>query len=92
MELVDLCEDTPSQAVICSHHPELIDYLGPDCGLVLRREASGVTTARPLAGSTSDAGLKLSELVARGWNGALSPASPSPPIAVAPDPLLGALR
>ena len=67
MELVDLCEETPSQAVICSHHPELIDYLGPDCGLVLRREASGVTTARPPAASLSDVGLKLSELVARGW-------------------------
>ena len=67
MELVDLCEDSPSQAVICSHHPELIDYLGPDCGLVLRREPSGVTTARPLATSVPDGGLKLSELIARGW-------------------------
>ncbi len=69
MELVDLCEETPSQAVICSHHPELIDYLGADCGLVLRREVTGVTTARRLPASASDAGLKLSELVARGWNG-----------------------
>ena len=69
MELVDLCEDTPSQAVICSHHPELIDYLGPDCGLALRREVSGVTTARRLAASGTDGGLKLSELVARGWEG-----------------------
>ena len=68
IELANLCDDTPSQAVICSHHPELIDYLGPDCGLVLRREASSVTTARPISSSASDTGLRLSELVARGWD------------------------
>ena len=57
----------PSQAVMCSHHPELIDYLGPDCGIVMRREASTVTTARPFSPPPSENGLKLSELVARGW-------------------------
>lgn len=67
MALVDLCEETPSQALVCSHHPELIDYLGPDHGIVMRREASSVTTATPLAPPASENGLKLSELVARGW-------------------------
>ena len=67
MALVDLCDETPSQAVMCSHHPELIDYLGPDCGIVMRREASTVTTARPFSPPPSENGLKLSELVARGW-------------------------
>ena len=68
MELVDLCEKTSSQAVICSHHPELIDYLGPDCGLVLRREASAVTAARPHPSLSARHGLKLSEQMARGWD------------------------
>ena len=31
-ELVNLCEETSSQAIICSNHPELIDYLGPESG------------------------------------------------------------
>ena len=57
MALVDLCDETPSQAVICSHHPQLIDYLGPDSGVVLRREASTVTTARPLAPPAAGSGL-----------------------------------
>ncbi len=67
MALVELCEDTPSQAVLCSHHPELIDYLGPTYGQVLRRNTSGATTAQPL-GKATKGGLKLSELVARGWD------------------------
>ena len=68
IRLLDLCEETPSQAVICSHHPELIDYLGPDYGLVLRRNASGATTAQPVGQLALGSGLKLSELVARGWD------------------------
>lgn len=67
MELADLCDDTPSQAIICSHHPELIDYLGPDGGLVLHRETSSATTARPLVLPASEMRLRLSEWVARGW-------------------------
>ncbi len=66
--LLELCEETPSQAVICSHHPEMIDYLGPTYGLILERNASGATTARPVGRQASQSGLKLSELVARGWD------------------------
>ena len=67
MALKDACGDTVPQAVICSHHPELIDYLGGDRGLLFARETSGVVTARPLDSSAAEGGLKLSELVARGW-------------------------
>ena len=67
MALVELCEETPSQAVLCSHHPELIDYLGPRYGLVLRRNASGATTAQPVE-QEAPGELKLSELVALGWD------------------------
>ena len=67
MALVELCEETPSQAIVCSHHPELIDYLGPNSGQVLRRNASGATTAQPV-GKVTTGGLKLSELMARGWD------------------------
>ncbi|MGA2067625.1 MAG: AAA family ATPase [Thermoguttaceae bacterium] len=65
--LADACGDTIPQAVLCSHHPELIDYLGPDRGLLLQREASGVTVVKPLTEATLGEGLKLSERIARGW-------------------------
>ena len=67
LELVDLCDETPSQAVVCSHHPELIDYLGPDRGVLLVRESSTATEARPIQTPATDNGLTLSETLARGW-------------------------
>lgn len=67
MALSDTCGDTVPQAVICSHHPELIDYLGGDRGLLLKRERSGATTANKLKTLTIKDGLKLSELISRGW-------------------------
>jgi predicted ATPase len=67
VELADSCGEAVPQAVLCSHHPELIDYLGSDCGLLLQRESSGAVTARKLEGRVVEGGLKLSEMVARGW-------------------------
>ena len=67
IELADACGESVPQAVLCSHHPELIDYLGGDRGMLLLREASGVVKARALDKRLSDDGLKLSEAVARGW-------------------------
>ena len=68
IELADSCGDAAAQVVLCSHHPELIDYLGDDCGLLLRRESSGVTRAEKILENTDGRGLKLSELLARGWD------------------------
>ncbi len=67
IELNDVCGDAVPQAVLCSHHPELIDYLGPDRGVLLEVESSGVTRAKPLSESPVEEGLKLSESIARGW-------------------------
>jgi len=67
IELADACGGEVPQAVLCSHHPELIDYLGSDHGLVLRPESSGATTVRPSRDLAMEGGLKLSEIVARGW-------------------------
>ncbi len=67
IELADRCGGDVPQAVLCSHHPELIDYLGSDRGFVLRRESSGATTVRPSSEMPVDGGLKLSEVIARGW-------------------------
>ena len=69
-ELSDRCGDAIPQAVICSHHPELIDYLGLSSGILLSREPSGVTRAKRIddLSLTTEGGLKLSEIVARGWD------------------------
>jgi predicted ATPase len=71
IELNDSCGSDVQQAVICSHHPEMIDYLGPDKGVFLNQEKSGVTIVKPIH-SVATIGkaqpkLKLSELIARGW-------------------------
>jgi len=65
--LADACGAEVPQAVLCSHHPELIDYLGGDRGLVLRRQSSGATTVRPSKELAVEGGLRLSEVIARGW-------------------------
>lgn len=70
MALSDECGARPRQAIICSHHPEMLDYLGSEAGVLLKRETSGVISVRSLQeaiGRQSESGLKLSEIVARGW-------------------------
>lgn len=67
IELADACGADVPQAVLCSHHPELIDYLGGDRGLVLRRESSGATVVRSARELAVAGGLRLSEVIARGW-------------------------
>lgn len=67
MALADACGATVSQVVICSHHPELIDYLGPDHGVVLSREVTGVTKVSKTADADVGDALRLSEVIARGW-------------------------
>jgi predicted ATPase len=67
MALSDACGDRIPQAILCSHHPELIDYLGPEHGIVLERESAGPVTARALQERSLEGGIRLSESVARGW-------------------------
>lgn len=68
MAVVEMCEDTPSQAIICSHHPEAIDYLGHTQGQILERNASGASSARGVDPGSAGSTLRLSELLARGWD------------------------
>lgn len=66
MALKDACGSGVTQAVISSHHPELIDYLGAEAGTWIDRLDGGPSRAKALEISTNGP-LKLSELVARGW-------------------------
>lgn len=70
IELSDRCGESIPQVVICSHHPELIDYLGNSHGVLLNREQSGATRIVNFSDAIcgdAEAGLKLSEIIARGW-------------------------
>ena len=67
MALCDACDDAKHQAVICSHHPELIDYLGGEKGLLLERTEGGATRVRDASAIAAKNGLRLSELIARRW-------------------------
>ena len=65
--LEDAVGESVRQTVICSHNPEIIDYLGADCGVFLTRNETGrVAVAKPELNDTIE-GLKLSEIIARGW-------------------------
>jgi len=67
MELNDACGDTFTQVILISHHPELIDYLGPECGKWIERDALGPARVKDMP-TKIDKGLKLSDQIARGWS------------------------
>lgn len=63
--LNDACGESFEQAVLISHHPEIIDYLGASKGRWFSRgnEAARVSDSPPKATE----GLELSQTIARGW-------------------------
>lgn len=69
--LADACGSEVPQAVLCSHHPEVIDYLGADRGVLLWRDGTGPTRVESPTGGldtlTDGTPLRLSQLMARGW-------------------------
>jgi predicted ATPase len=66
MEMSDACQESEMQAVMISHHPEFIDYLGPENRIWLEREQGGPTRVGSVV-IPEDSTLTLSELIARGW-------------------------
>jgi len=66
MELSDACGIRIPQIIVISHHPELIDYFGIKKCKLIEREPLGPTRVKPLPAQI-DGGLKLSEVIARGW-------------------------
>jgi predicted ATPase len=59
-------QDTGLQILLASHHPELLNQLARQDGVILARENARHTTAK-LFSSDSGTTLTPSELVARGW-------------------------
>ena len=67
--LYDNCLDQRMQALLISHHPELINYLlASPIGYWFERQSNCPTRVRPITAPEGD-GLSISELIARGWLG-----------------------
>jgi predicted ATPase len=64
MELRDRIEERGGQVILISHHPEIIDYLAPELGLVFERDGPGPVRVRKYQANES---LSPSEQIARGW-------------------------
>jgi AAA15 family ATPase/GTPase len=65
LELGDRIEEG-AQAILISHHPEIIDLWAPECGLVFSRNGLGPVRASVYREDEFE-GLTPSEVVARGW-------------------------
>jgi ATPase subunit of ABC transporter with duplicated ATPase domains len=66
MKLIDLVEDRKGQAILISHHPEVINQLAPSYGVQFVRSDAGTVRVEPFHGDP-DSSLPPAELVARGW-------------------------
>lgn len=65
--LYDRCAEGETQALLISHHPELINYLlASPVGYWFERQSNRPTRVKRVAVGEND-GLPISELVARGW-------------------------
>lgn len=66
-EIYDICNEGGLQAVLISHHPELINYLlaSPPIGHWFEREANRPVRVRKI--TLEDTGISPAEIVARGW-------------------------
>lgn len=67
LELEMVCQDEDAQAVLISHHPELIDLLALEKGLLFERANAGPVRTHPV--DVEEVGdITVSDFVARGWH------------------------
>jgi predicted ATPase len=66
MKLLDRVDEQDAQVILVSHHPELLDQMASQGGVLLDRPNGGETRLVPFA-PPDDTGLKASEIIARGW-------------------------
>jgi len=66
LELEMACQDEDAQALLISHHPELIDLLALEKGLWFRRDNVGPVRTHPV--DIEEVGdVTVSDFIARGW-------------------------
>jgi len=69
IQLYDLCSEGQLQALLISHHPELINYLlASPIGYWFERQSNAPVRVKIISSEVADnSGLPVSELIARGW-------------------------
>ena len=69
IQLYDLCSERQLQALLISHHPELINYLlASPIGYWFERQSNAPVRVKRISTEVADnSGLPVSELIARGW-------------------------
>lgn len=67
IQLYDLCSEGELQALLISHHPEIINYLGDEAGIWFERTDDGPAKIHRLQDIHNNVELPMAELVARGW-------------------------
>ena len=69
IQLYDLCSDGQIQALLISHHPELINYLlASPIGYWFERQSNTPVRVKRISSEMADnSGLSVAELIARGW-------------------------
>lgn len=69
IQLYDLCSEGQLQALLISHHPELINYLlASPIGCWFERQSNAPVRVKRISSEVADnSGLPVSELIARGW-------------------------
>lgn len=65
--LRELCGERLDQAILISHHPEIIDSLGSSKGYLFAREPESPARILSSIPDSEESGLTLSEILARGW-------------------------
>ena len=64
MELRDRVDDLGAQVTLISHHPEIVNYMAPELGIVFEREGPGPVRVHKYVSSDL---LAPAEQIARGW-------------------------
>ena len=66
LRLLDLVEERGAQVILVSHHPEILNQMAANGGVVFDRPGGGPTRVLPFAPSGEQA-LTPAEIIARGW-------------------------
>ncbi len=66
LKLLDRVDEQNAQVILVSHHPELLNQLAGQGGVLLDRPNGGETRVLPFS-PPDDSGLTPSEIIARGW-------------------------
>ena len=66
LKLLDRVDEENAQVILVSHHPELLNQMAGQGGVLLDRPNGGETRVLPFS-PPDDSGLTPSEVIARGW-------------------------